>query len=131
MTQRQTARGVRAMRCIVRLAIRPAVIPPSIKASRTLDRCLYNESFVVNMSASVAESLPSSPIPAATMGGAAYRAPRGPSSELFDPNKHLAYEPPSERFSFEDLGFSNDLGIGSVALTLPFRLVRSTCAIVS
>lgn len=84
------------------------------------------------MSVSIAESLPSSPAAAAAAvakgGGAAYKAPRGPSTELFDPQKHLAYEPPSEKFSFEDLGFSNDLGIGSVALTLPFKLVRSPIA---
>jgi hypothetical protein len=40
----------------------------------------------------------------------------------FEPAKHLAFSEPSKIFKMEDIGFSNDIGVSSVAVTQPFQL---------
>lgn len=40
----------------------------------------------------------------------------------FDPNKHLAYTPPSQIIMMKDIGYAEDTGISPVAVSLPFQL---------
>jgi len=46
---------------------------------------------------------------------------------LFDPEQHLAYEPPRNIVMMKEIGYSEDTGVSPVAVSQPFRLFSTEC----